>query len=66
MVNVCGKCEYYQRTEMDQQGNYYNYCGKVDELFSSEPLADGETSETPTLKVNFNDAVCQHYKKRRH
>lgn len=66
MVNICGKCEHFMRTETDKNGYYYHYCDKANELFPSEPQAEGETSETPTLKVKFNDAACQHYKKRRH
>jgi len=68
MVNVCGKCEYYMSTEMDQEGNYYHYCGKVDELFPPEPASDTNepvTNTAQTLKVKFNDTICQYFKKRR-
>lgn len=68
MVNICGKCEYYMSTEMDQKGNYYHYCGKVDELFPPEPQPDGAeppANAPPTLKLKFNDPICQHFKKRR-
>ena len=65
MVNICGKCKHYTRTEITKDGEYYHYCNKVDEIFPSEPIEDGETSETPTLKVKFNDAACEYYTKNR-
>ena len=62
MVNICGKCQYYTRTETTTDGYFYHYCSKVDELFPPEPQPDGaEPSETPTLKIKFNDTACQHY-----
>lgn len=64
MVNICGKCQHYTRTETTKDGEYYYYCDKVNELFPSEQ-AEGETSETPTLKVKFNDNACEHYQKNR-
>lgn len=68
MVNVCGKCKYYTKTETDQEGNYYHYCSKVDELYShrtSEP-AEGEIVEpVPTLKLRFNSEICEYFEKRR-
>lgn len=65
MVNICGKCKYYMKTETTHDGYYYHYCDKVNELFPSEPQAEGETTKTPTLKVKFNDPTCEHYEKRR-
>jgi hypothetical protein len=66
MVNICGKCQHYTRTETTQDGHYYHYCDKVNEIFPQEQ-AEGEPSEVPTLKVKFNDAACEYYeKKRRH
>lgn len=77
MVNICGKCEYFMRTEMDQQGNYYHYCGKADELFPPMPdeniedgapdTQDGEpkTRDPTILKLKFNDPICQYFKKKR-
>lgn len=76
MVNVCGKCEYYMRTEMDQQGNYYHYCGKADELLpmpdeniedKAPNTQDGEPkNRNPTiLKLKFNDPICQYFTKKR-
>lgn len=66
MVNICGKCQYYTRTETTKDGEFYHYCDKVNELFPSEPQPEGaEPSETPTLKVKFNDNACEHYQKNR-
>ena len=74
MVNICGKCEYFMRTEMDQQGNYYHYCGKADELFPPIEAEDGEPESQSgepknhnptTLKLKFNDPICQYFKKKR-
>lgn len=64
MVNICGKCQHYMKTETTKDGEYYHYCDKVNELFPPEQ-AEGETSETPTLKVKFNDNACEHYQKNR-
>lgn len=77
MVNICGKCEHFMRTETDKNGYYYHYCDKADELFpptreydSVKLQQEGEEIPVedfvPTLKIKFNDAACQHYKKRRH
>ena len=70
MVNICGKCQYYTRTETTKDGYYYHYCDKADELFppESEPQPDAAegTRFLPTLKVKFNDTACQYYEKRRH
>ena len=65
MVNICGKCQYYTRTETTKDGEYYYYCDKVNEIYEKKPLAEGETSETPTLKVKFNDSACEYYEKRK-
>jgi len=65
MVNICGKCQSYTRTETTNTGLYYHYCCKVDEIFDQEPQAEGEPSNVPTLKVKFNDPACEHYQKRR-
>lgn len=67
MVNVCGKCKYYTRSETNQQGNYFHYCSKVDELYSPETLADGETSDKPVplLKLQFNSEKCEYFEKKR-
>ena len=65
MVNICGKCQYYMRTETTKDWEYYYYCDKVNELFPSEPQPEGaEPSETPTLKIKFNDTACEHYTKK--
>ena len=65
MVNICGKCQSYTRTETDKNGNYYHYCSKVYEIFDPEPQAEGEPSTVPTLKVKFNETACEHYQKKR-
>ena len=69
MVNICGKCLYFMRSETTGDGDYYHYCGKVDELYPPEPdtCEDGEEiRETPkVLKIRFNDSVCEYYKKKR-
>ena len=66
MVNICGKCKHFIKTETTNDGYFYHYCNKADELFPPQPEStEGETSEVPTLKVKFNDAACQYYEKRR-
>ena len=67
MVNICGKCKHRIRSETTQDGKYYYYCEKADELYGNEPqpeTSEGETSETPTLKVKFNDPICEYYEKK--
>ena len=66
MVNICGKCKHFIKTETTNDGYFYHYCNKADELFPPQPdAAEGETSEVPTLKIKFNDAACQYYEKKR-
>lgn len=65
MVNICGKCKHYARTETTKRGYFYHYCSKVNEIFPPEPQAEGEPSEVPTLKVKFNDQACEYYEKNR-
>ena len=66
MVIICGKCKHFIKTETTNDGYFYHYCNKADELFSFCRFGLwGETSEVPTLKVKFNDTVCQYYEKRR-
>ena len=76
MVNICGKCKHFIRTETDHDGNYYHYCNKADEIFP--PTIEYDSVElhqedmeipvenfVPTLKVKFNDSACQYYEKNR-
>lgn len=66
MVNFCGKCKYYTRSETDQQGNFFHYCSKVDELYGNQPVADGAESEpVPTLKLKLNSKICEYFEKKR-
>lgn len=71
MVNICGKCRHFMRTETDHDGNYYHYCNKADELYGNEPesepqpdSAEGTHEERPTLKVKFNSEICEYYEKK--
>lgn len=69
MVNICGKCQHYKKTETTNNGEHYHYCDKVNELFPPEPQPDSNEVtidvEIPTLKVKFNDQACEHYEKRK-
>ena len=72
MVNICGKCKHFMRSETTNDGYFYHYCLKANELYGteSEPepqpdSAEGTKSEFRTLKIKFNDAACQYYEKRR-
>lgn len=73
MVNICGKCKHFMRSETTNDGYFYHYCNKADELFppqpeESEPQPDSAEKtkhEVPILKIKFNDAACQYYEKRR-
>jgi len=64
MVNICGKCKHFTKSETDKDGNYHYYCSKPYE--ESEPLAEGEIREIeiPELKLNFNDPICEYYEKK--
>lgn len=63
MVNICGKCKYYTRSETDKEGNFHHYCSKPYERIG--PQAEGETVEIPDLRLRFNDEICEHYEKRK-
>ena len=69
MVNICGKCKHFTRSETDKDGNFHYYCSKVYELFppeTSEDYAEGETqNQTPDLKLTFNSEICQYFEKNR-
>lgn len=71
MVNICGKCKYFMRSETDEKGNFHHYCDKANELYGIEPTLDSEAEPTaeneiiePTLKVKFNDPICELYEKK--
>lgn len=71
MVNICGKCKHFKKTETRQDGTFYHYCDKADELYgitlepeSAEPQPDTDVKEIPTLKIKFNDPICQYYEKK--
>lgn len=65
MVNICGKCRHYTRSETDKEGNFHYYCNKPYE--NIKPLSEGETreEEIPDLRLRFNDEICEHYEKRK-
>ena len=65
MVNICGKCKHFTRSETDKEGNFHHYCNKVYKLFPPEDTAEGTNLEVPDLRIKFNDEICQHYEKRR-
>ena len=74
MVNVCGKCKYFERSETTQDGEYFYYCSKAEELFplkeqpdtqDGEPQEDEQTEAVPVLQLKFNDVICSFYTKKR-
>ena len=68
MVNICGKCKHFMKTETTNDGYFYHYCAKADELYGNEPTSEtaegDEIFDAPTLKVKFNDPICELYEKK--